>query len=70
MKALLVAILLVALTGCVNKVSMQEMEEKYGPLTEFDPKAKVVCFITVDSIQVDCIRFADGTYQVLSTTQR
>ncbi len=70
MKALLVAILLVALVGCVNKASMQEMEEKYGPLTEFTPKSGFVHFITVDSVQVNCVRYADGTYQVLTTTQR
>lgn len=70
MRASLAAILFVAMMGCANKMSMHEMEKKYGPLAEFTPKSGFVHFITVDSVQVDCIRHADETYQVLTTTQR
>lgn len=51
------------------KVTMAQMEEKFGPLARFEPKTTFVHFLTTDSMQVDCIRHEDGRFTVLSQSK-
>jgi len=48
--------------------SYEELEEKYGELEPYTPKATFVHFKTVDNYQIDCIKSKDG-YQFLSKSK-
>lgn len=66
MKYLLVLLSVVLLSAsCAQKVTYEELEEKYGKLESYEPKARFVHFKTEDGYQIDCLKFDNG-YQFLS----
>ena len=68
MKYVVVVLTLVAmLLSCGPKMQTQEeLEERFGPLTQFTPKAVFVHFKTADGkYQIDCLKM-DGQYVFLT----